>query len=52
MQILWRYFLNGESLFSLPLEALQVWLLCHMCISRWQRGERLFLHPVFWSKNI
>jgi hypothetical protein len=27
-----------------PLEALQVWLLYHICISRLQRGERL---PVF-----
>lgn len=27
----------------LPLEALQVWPPCHMCVSRWQGGERLGL---------
>ena len=35
-----------------PLETLQVWLLCHIYISRWQRGERLCLHSVFWRINI
>lgn len=26
---------------TLPLEALQMWLLCHICVIRWQREERL-----------
>ena len=29
-----------------------MWLLCHMCVGRWQRGERLHLHSVFWPVNV
>lgn len=36
----------------LPLGALQVWLLCHMCFRRWHWGERLCLGPVFCPVNI
>ena len=31
----------------LPLDVLQVWLLCHICFRRWQTEERLCLCLVF-----
>lgn len=31
----------------LPAKVLLLWLLCHMCISRWQRRESLCLGSVF-----
>lgn len=36
-----------SKMIDLFLEALLVWLLCHMSIIRWQRGERLYLSLVF-----
>lgn len=37
---------------SLPLETLQMWSLCYMCINRCQRGEWPCLCSVFWPMNI
>lgn len=38
---------------DLTLAASQVWLLlCHMCISRGQGGERLCPSSVFWPVNL
>lgn len=37
---------------TLTVKALQVWLLCHMCVSRCQRRARLCLCSVVWPVNI
>ena len=43
---------QSKKILLLSLEALQVWLPCHVCVMRWQRAERLGLCPVFWLVDI
>lgn len=51
----WYYFcrdikgllMGYKGLHDLSLETQQVWLLCPMCVSRWQRELKVCLHSVF-----
>lgn len=41
---------TNKIYYTLPLEGLQVWLLCHMC-HRWQRGKTFCIYSVFYMQT-